>query len=456
MFHHRDVLTALAGDLLPGTAGSAGVYTRAVTDSRQVQAGDLFVALPGERVDGHDYIGEATGRGATGILVSRVAAAEPGAARYVVPNTLAALQTLARWHWRQGPLTALEITGTVGKTSTKEVAARLFAARYRVLMTEGGLNGDIGLPLVLLRREPQHTFAVLELGMHYRGEIALQCGIAPPTYGIVTNIGYTHMERLGSQAAIVEAKRELVEHLPPHGAVALNGDDPLVMSMRPAAYCRVIVYGLSRDCDVRATDIETHGQAGLSFALHHAGGTVPVRTPLVGAHNVYTCLATAAAALADGFTLNDIAAGLAQVENPLRLKFGRGPRGCLLIDDTYNASPASMAASLAVLAEQRVSGRRIAVLGDMLELGDVEEEQHQALGRRAAAVAGLLIAVGRRSRWTADAARAAGLSAVLHFDRKDGVAAALLAEIHTGDAVLLKGSRGLALETVVEQLQRAG
>lgn len=450
MFTHEDVLHALAAELR-GVRGAATVYPRAVVDSRRVQPGDLFIGLRGERHDGSDFAAEAIARGAAGVLVERPPDAAGDAAVYVVSDSLRALHALARHVWRQRPLPALAITGTVGKTSTKEVAARLFARRYRVLMSEGGLNGEIGMPLVLLRREPVHDFAVIELGMYRRGEIALQCELAPPRYGIVTNIGYTHVERLGSLAAIVAAKQELVEHIPPEGTVALNGDDPHVLTMRAAARGRVLTYGTAASCNVRGTELESHGRAGIAFTLWADGRSVRVRAPLPGAHNLYTCLAAATAALADGYSLEEIAAGLAEAANPLRLKFLDGPHGTLIIDDTYNASPASMAAALCVLAEQR-AGRRIAVLGDMLELGAVEEECHRDLGRQAAAVVDLLFTVGPRARWTAEAAQAAGLRAVRAFPGKDGLAAAVRAELRPGDAVLLKGSRGLALETVVAEL----
>ena len=458
MFTHDDILQSLSGDLRRVSGAVAAPYLRAVADSRQAREGDLFVALRGERVDGNDFVEDAFARGAAGALVERAQQdLPPGRAVYEVADSLAALQRVAKWFWRQRPLPALEITGTVGKTSTKEVAARVFGSRYRVLMTEGGLNGDIGLPLVLLRREPAHDFAVLELGMHYQGEITLQCELAPPRYGIVTNIGFTHMERLGSQAAIVAAKRELVEHIPPDGAVALNGDDPLVLGMCDAARGRVLVYGTAEGCDVHGGEVESRGRDGIAFTLSHGGRSVRVRTPLVGAHNVYTCLSTAAVALADGFTLDGVAEALARAENPLRLKFTEGPNGSLLIDDTYNASPASMAAALRVLAEQQPrpgtpAGRRIAVLGDMLELGAVEEAAHRTLGRQATDGADVLFTVGPRARWIASAAREAGARDVREFPGKDTLAAAIRAELRPGDVVLLKGSRGLALETVVNEL----
>ena len=454
MFTHDDVLTALRDDLRTVT-GAADGYQRAVVDSRQARPGDLFVAFPGMRVDGNDFVDDAFARGASGVVCEQPPSAVPvGRALYVVPDGLAALQQLARWFWGRNPLRALEITGTVGKTSTKEVAARLFGQRYSVLMSEGGLNGEIGLPLVLLQRGPEHDFAVLELGMHRIGEISLQCTLAPPTYGIVTNIGFTHMERLGSQAAIVEAKRELVEHVPLHGCVALNADDPLVMSMREKAYCGVLTYGQAEDADVRGSELVSRGREGIAFTLTHAGKSVAVEAPLPGAHNLQTCLSVAAIAIADGFSLDDVADGLRTVENPLRLKFVAGPAGSLLIDDTYNAGPASMEAALRVLSEQ--SGRKLAVLGDMLELGNVEEDCHRRLGRTAAVIADQLYVVGSRSAWTAEAAHAAGLRQVQHLPDKDALIAELKAEIRSGDVVLIKGSRGLALETVVAALSLEG
>lgn len=452
MLTHADIVTGLGPALLRQIGSAAAPVTRAVADSRLCRPGDLFVALRGEHLDGNDFVADAFRRGAVAALAQRAPADVPaGHVVYETAEPLAALHALAGW-WRQRmPARVVAITGTVGKTTTKEICAHVLGTRARVLKTEASLNGDIGLPLMLLRLRPDHEVAVLELGLYYAGEIRLQCDLARPRSGIVTNVGYTHASRLGSIDAIARAKRELVEALPPEGTVALNGDDPRVAAMAAVARCRVVTYGLSDGCDVRADAVEDAGLDGLAFRMVTAAGAVRVRTPLIGRHNVRNCLAAAAAALAAGMSPDAIADALHTATNPLRLKILAGPRGSTLIDDTYNANPASMAAALDVLAG--LPGRRIAVLGDMLELGDEEERLHRELGEQAARVADLLILVGTRSRWTAAAARATGAAAVRLLADKTGLADALRADIRPGDVVLLKASRGLALETVVEALR---
>jgi UDP-N-acetylmuramoyl-tripeptide--D-alanyl-D-alanine ligase len=453
MLTHADIVAGLGPLLLRQSGVASAPVERAVADSRLCRPGDLFVALPGETLDGNDFTEDAFARGATAVIAARPAGDPPaGRALFQVEDALTALHTLAAWWRGRFHPRVVALTGTVGKTSTKEITAHVLGARSCVLKTEASLNGDIGLPLMLLRLRPEHEVAVLELGLFYSGEIRLQCELARPRYGIVTNIGYTHASRLGSLDAIARAKRELVEWLPAEGTAALNADDPQVAAMAPFARCRVVRYGLSDGCDVRGDDIEDFGLDGLAFTVRTPDGSAHVRTPLLGRHNVHNCLAATAVALADGMALDAVAGALATATNPLRLKALDGPRGSTLIDDTYNANPASMAAALDVLAA--VPGRRIAVLGDMLELGEEEERLHRELGERAARVADLLFVVGPRSRWTAAAARAAAPE-VRHFERKEGLAAALAAEIRPGDVVLFKASRGMAFETVVEAL-RAG
>ena len=454
MLTHADIVAGL-GPTLRRTIGLGTTpIERAVADSRLCRAGDLFVALPGEHVDGNDYVEDAFARGAVAALAARPPAVVPaGRTVYETADALAALQTLAAWWRSRFDPRVVAITGTAGKTSTKEITAHVLGARNRVLKTEASLNGDIGLPLMLLRLRPEHEVAVLELGLFTAGEIRLQCELAQPRYGIVTNVGYTHAERLGSIDAIARAKCELAEWLPAEAVLALNADDPRVAAMATCARCRVVTYGLGHGADLRAEAIEDFGLDGLAFRIVAGQAAAGVRTPLIGRHNVYNCLAAAAVALADGMTLADVATALATATNPLRLKALPGPRGSTLIDDTYNAGPASMAAALDVLAV--VPGRRIAVLGDMLELGDEEERLHRELGERAAGVADVLFLIGPRARWTAEAARAAGAADVRELADTTGLAAAILAEARPGDIVLLKASRGMALERVVETLRAA-
>jgi len=457
MLTHANICNGL-GDALQRTLGPGSpAIERAVADSRLCRPGDLFVALPGESLDGNEYVEDAFARGATAALAQRPPATLPdGCTVYLVDRALPALQRLAGWWRARFSPRVIAITGTVGKTSTKEIAAHVLATRAAVLKTESSLNGDIGLPLMLLRLRPEHEVAVLELGLYYAGEITLQCELAQPRLGIVTNVGHTHAERLGTIDAIAAAKRELVEWMPAEGTVALNADDPRVAAMAAHARCRVVTYGLSPDAEVRGDAVRDLGLDGFTFRMHAVGQTVAVRTPLIGRHNVHNCLAAAAVALADGMTPAEVADALATASNPLRLKRLPGPNGSTLIDDTYNANPASMNAALDLLEAIPVTGgRRIAVLGDMAELGAEEEQLHRALGERAARTADILILAGGRSRWTAEAARLAGSTEVRYADDPERLAAAVLAEARPEDVILLKASRALAFERVVQALLAA-
>jgi UDP-N-acetylmuramoyl-tripeptide--D-alanyl-D-alanine ligase len=460
MLTDTDLRTGLGARLRRTAGAGTATIERAVADSRLCQPGDLFVALPGEHLDGAEYVEDALARGAAAALTSRAPErVPPGRAVYVVDEPLAALHDLAGWWRSRFALPVVAITGTAGKTSTKEITAHLLATRFTVLKTEASLNGDIGLPLMLLRLRPEHTAAVLELGLFYSGEIRLQCRLARPCFGIVTNIGYTHAERLGSIDAIALAKRELVEELPADGLVALNANDPRVLAMAEAARCRVVTYGLAERANVRASAIEDRGLAGLAFTLHADGACARAETPLNGRHNVHNCLAAAAVALANGLALDEIAAALGTASNPLRLKTLPGPNGSIIIDDSYNAGPGSVAAALDVLAAAQPSvphsARRIAILGDMLELGAEEERLHREIGERAARVADVLVTVGPRGHWIAAAARAAGAADVREWSATEGLAAAVRAELRPGDIALFKASRGMALERVIETV-RAG
>jgi UDP-N-acetylmuramoyl-tripeptide--D-alanyl-D-alanine ligase len=451
MISAAEVARSLAPVLLESRPGRARSFRHVVTDSRQVERRDLFVALRGEQDDGHSFVQEAVSRGAAGALVHHVPEGLPdGVAAYVVPDTLAALQRLAAGRRERIPVEVIGVTGSVGKTTTKEITAAVLTGRYHVLKNEANYNNEVGLPLTLLELRREHEKAVLEMGMYALGEIRLLCQIARPRVGIVTNVGPSHLERLGSLEAITDAKAELVESLPPNGTAILNGDDPRVAPMARRTSARTLLYGTSPDCDVRGLDVEGRGLEGIAFTLECGGRRTRVQTHLPGRHLLHNALAAAAAGLVEGLAVDEVISALAVVQAPLRLTVHRARCGATVLDDTYNASPSSMMAALDLLAE--LPGRRIAVLGDMRELGAMEEQGHRSVGQRAAEVADLIYAVGDLGRLTGEAAQEAGHEGVSFWDSKEEAARDLRERLASGDAVLLKASRAMALETVLPLL----
>jgi UDP-N-acetylmuramoyl-tripeptide--D-alanyl-D-alanine ligase len=459
-------IEALTGVVLPGP----GVVLReAVIDSRQVAPGALFVALPGEKTDGHDHVAQAFERGARAALVERdlgdwpvidtrrpfpAGTTLPGQACLRVTNVLAALQQIARYWRSRLSVRVIGITGSLGKSTTKEVAAELLERRYPTLKNPGNLNNEIGLPLTVLRMSEAHSRAVLEMGFYVPGEIALLCDIARPQVGVVTNIGPVHLERAGTMEAIEAGKRELVESLPagPEGVAILNYDDERVRVMAGHTAARVFTYGLAPQADLWADGIVGLGLNGVRFALHHGREHEHIRVPMLGQHSVHTALRAAAIGLAEGLSWEEILFGLKSTRAQLRLVAVRGPGGSTLLDDTYNAAPESTIAALNLLAE--LEGRRLAVLGDMLELGSYEEAGHRMVGARAAAVADELLTVGPRARWIAEEAQRAGLPAshVAHVDSVQQAIEALRSRVGAGDVVLVKGSRGMRMDRIVDEL----
>lgn len=445
-------VTEFLGSLLQEQRGPRGARFRdVVIDSRQAGRGDFFVALRGERTDGQEFAVHAVERGARGLLLREPIEVPADVTSFVVPDTLLALQRLAAGRRDRRRTKVVGITGSVGKTTTKEIVASVLGVKYRVLKSEANYNNEIGLPLTLLKLTNRHQRAVLEMGMYALGEIRTLCEIARPEVGVVTNVGPVHMERLGSMEAIAAAKAELLESLPPHGFAVMNADDPFVCTMADRTRARPLFYGLAATARVRATDVSSRGLEGVSFRLHYEDQNVAVETKLPGRHIVSNALAAAAVGLADGLSMEDVAEGLANADVQVRIKTHRGHNGATLIDDTYNASPASMTAALDLLAE--IPGRRIAVLGDMAELGPASKEGHLTVGRRAAETADVIHAVGVEAALIAQAARDAGHRDVHHWSTKEEAGAALLAGLRADDIVLLKASRALALETLVEALK---
>ena len=455
------------------TAALDQVITDAAIDSRLVIPGALFVALVGESVDGHDYVREAFDRGASVALVERemppdfsvLDLRKPEAVEEIeitdlpvclwVSNSLEALQKIAR-HWRDTlSVRVIGVTGSVGKSTTKELTAEVLEQRYRTIRNPGNLNNEIGLPLSLLRLTEAHERAVLEMGFYVPGEIALLCEIAQPQVGVVTNISQVHLERAGTMEAIVQGKGELVESLPPapDGVAVLNFDDLLTRQLVDRTQATVFYYGLSPEADLWASEILGLGLEGMRFVMNYRGESIYVRVPLLGRHSVHTALRAAAVGLIEDLSWEEIISGLQSSQSQLRLVAVQGPKGALLLDDTYNAAPPSVIAALNLLAE--LDGRRVAVLGDMLELGDYEERGHRMVGARAAQVADELVTVGKRAQWIADEALQAGLmeSQVVALGDSQTAIEYLRDRVGANDVVLIKGSRGVKMDKIVAELE---
>jgi len=436
------------------------------TDSRAVAPGDAFLALRGERFDAHAFVAAAARAGAACAVVSaawleaaRAAGAAPPLPVLAVPDTLEALGNLARFHRARFDVPVVGVTGSNGKTTTREMVACILATRGPVLRTEGNLNNEVGVPLTLFRLGAGHRAAVIEMGMSHAGEIARLAAIAAPRVGVVTNASAAHLEGLGTVDAVARAKAELYQGLPLDGVAVANADDPRMLARARKCGRRVLTFsaGADREADVVVLDVLSETEAGLDFLLGVGTKELRVRLPLVGRHNAANAAAAAAAAVALGCSDGEIVRGLADVR-PVgrRLRLERLPSGALLVDDCYNANPASMAAALRTLAGLARGGRALAALGDMLELGPEEEAAHRELGRLAAA-SGLaaLAAFGPRSRLAREAAVAAGLPAAdaLHTEDPAALAAWVRERLRPGDVLLVKGSRGMKLERLVEALR---
>jgi len=442
-------------------------------DSRTLIPGSMFVAMQGETADGHDYVSDAFEKGASFALIDRavdpqlrVIDCRPGSDLdldqevevpfcLLVDDTLEALQRVAG-EWRKRlDLRVIAITGSVGKSTTKELTTTVLKQRYRTLKNPGNLNNEIGLPMTLWRLSSGHQRAVLEMGFYVPGEIEFLCELAQPAVGVLTTIGTVHAERAGSQDEIARGKSELVQALPagPEGVAILNYDDERVRAMADLTQARIFYYGLSPNADLWADEVEGLGLDGIKFRLNYQGERIYLKVPLIGRHSVHTVLRAAAVGLVEGMTWEEIGRGLRSEHTQLRLVAVRTSSGALILDDTYNASPKSMLADLNLLEE--MDGRKIAVLGDMLELGRYEHQGHVKVGIRAAEVADVLVTVGERANIIARAAAENRLKQErIHSFVESTDAIPFLNEfLQENDVVLVKGSRGMRMDKIVSALE---
>jgi len=485
---------ALTGEL-PPMALPATPIARAVLDNRDAGPGDLFVAFAGPSADGHDYIAAALGAGVYATICEergREQARQGGAAlidctqgrwalyaklpkgfnaqtplAFIVDDAEVALQKVGgfqRLHRTASNLRVIGITGSVGKTSTKELTHAVLAMRYRTLASPGNLNSEQGLPLSLLGLGAEHERVILEMGMYGLGEIRRLCELSRPQIGIITNVGPSHLSRLGTIERIAAAKSELIQALPvaDEGGVAiLNWDDERVRPMADLTQARIFRYGLTPEADLWADEITSSGLDGIRFRFLHrrSGGKVDslfVRAPLLGRHSVHTALRAAAAGLVDGLEWGEIVSGIQNIPGQLRLVVIPGVNESTVIDDTYNASPESTIAALNLLADLQPQdgGRRVAVLGDMRELGQFTSEGHKLVGRRAAAVVDLLVTVGELGEAIAEEALIVGYDATKlePMVTADDAIALLHKRLQSGDIVLVKGSRAIGMERIVSEI----
>lgn len=448
----KDIALAMQGKLYG--PGDEELIRSISTDTRTLRPGDLFLALRGEVHDGHAFLAQAIDKGAKGIVISEPGLAEKYMTRdlniILVDNTLHGLHRLALWHRQKFDVPVIGITGSNGKTTTKDMVAAVLNEKFNVLKTEGNYNNEIGLPLTLLKLLPEHEAVVLEMGMRGLGEIDVLCQIANPTAGVITNIGVTHFELLGSVENIAKAKGELLEHIPTSGFALLNGEDE--WSHRLGSLCRgkVLFFGFSQQAHIKAENVSL-GEVS-RFDVEAFGKKMNVHLPLPGEHNVLNALAAAGVGLQLGLSLEEIASGLNKVKlSAMRLAKVAGINNTIIINDAYNANPTSTKASLQVLVSSQ-GERKIAVLGDMRELGAIEEESHFQIGEYVVQL-GIdhLIAVGNLANFMAEGAICAGMpkEKALAFADNDGAKRYLRSLLMPGDVILVKGSRAVKMEEIV-------
>lgn len=440
------------GTLLQGNP--ATLVKGVCTDSRKAKAGDVFVALQGQQADGHDFAVKALEQGATALLVSqRVREVATEVPVVLVEDTLQALQLLASHNRTSLNIPVVAVTGSNGKTSTKDMIASVLNTRYNTLKTEGNYNNELGLPLTLLNLTADHQAAVVEMGMRGPGEIDFLARLAKPTGAVITNIGEAHLERLGSVENIALAKTEVLEHIGAEGFAVLNADSPFLRELSGRCKGKVWLYSLAGPADIRGYNLRPDGN-GVRYEILYPGGQGEIRLPVPGSHNVMNSMAAVGVGLQLGLQFDEIACGLEQVAlTHMRLEI-LNVKGMTVINDTYNANPSSAKAALQVLQET-ATGRKIAVLGNMFELGELEQSGHQEVGEAAAVLAvDYLVTVGNLAQWIARGGVKGGLhpGRVRQCENNDQAVEFLKDILQHGDTILVKGSRGMRMEEIVKEL----
>ena len=444
----RSLTLAHIAELIGGSAEGTGLVRQITIDSRLASSGSLFVALPGEKVDGHQFVAEVLAKGGYAI-VKEGTHTGPGVIQ--VQDPLLALQTLAQGYLVQFPVPVVAVTGSNGKTSTKDMITQVLRSRHSVHSTQGNYNNEIGVPLTVLGLEEQHEILVAEMGMRGLGQIKRLTEICPPNLGVITNIGPVHLELLGSMGNIAQAKGELLEALGPDGIAVLNGDDPSVRGQARSFKGAIVFYGLDAANHLVARNVTVDLEGHPSFLVRHEQEEVKVSLAVPGVHNVWNACAALAVGLQYGVSLAEGAKALEGLAlSAMRLQVQRNPHGVIIVNDSYNASPVSMKAALDTLAHMYCSGKRVAILGDMLELGEISAQAHRDVGAHARDCAEHLILIGEKASLMQEGAgRGEVYASVEEFLTSD-------LECDEGDLVLVKASRGLHFELIVEKLMKGG
>lgn len=452
------IVDAVGGVLMGDFGDLSAAVTAVDTDSRKMRPGSLFIPLEGERFDGHAFIPAALDAGAAGCLTAREPEQyRPGKFYVKVESARKALGDLARWYRNRFDIPFVCVTGSVGKTTTKDMAAAVLEEKYRVLKTAGNFNNDVGLPLTLFRLERDTELCVLEMGMNHAGEIEYLSSIAQPDVALITNVGDSHIENLGSREGIFRAKCEIFSHMKPDGLAILNGDDELLSALWGKLPFETALAGTGAGLDYTASRLGGDGETYFSCQVDTPRQTFSARTSALGGHMAYPILMAAALGERFGLTAREIARGIERFRpTGMRMKVSRCGNDVMLLEDAYNANPQSMQAAAAVLGGMK-DRRRVAVVGDMLELGEESPRFHREVGERFVREgAQQLIAIGALARYIAEGARAAGLEAVSHFDELEQALSAVRDACRPGSAVLIKASHAMHFEKIVDDLNGRG
>ena len=437
----KDIAAAVNGRLI----GDDRIINSVCTDTRRIDTGCLFIAIKGDKFDGHDYVRIAEENGAFAVLVRK--ACDVKIAQVVVDDTRKAYLDLAKWYRGLFDIPVVGVTGSVGKTSTREMIAAALGIRFYVHKNEGNLNNDIGLPATIMTLDDSYTAAVYEMGMNHRGEIEMLSKAAMPDVGVITNIGVSHIENLKTRENILAAKLEILAGMKEDAPLVLNIDNDLLSQVK---YKHAIYYGINVPADYTARDI-VMSENSVSFTCVYSGGEIEVKLPVTGVHNVYNALAAIAVAGCFGISPGDAASGLLDYHNTGLRQHIEHIGGLTLIEDCYNASPDSMKAGLDTL-RSIAHHRRIAVLGDMLELGDYSEEAHRIVGEYASSRADLILTCGDMADIICERANVNG-SQAMHFENKEELTKCLLELLSDGDTVLFKASRGMKFEDIFNAIK---